>query len=299
MRLSAPAIGRPWLGQVSKSLRWLPLLVAAGGMLQVFLLRRGIARAQALSAGGQRFERRMTQEGLRILVLGDSTGVGIGADRPEESIAGLLADEFPDADIVNVSRSGARMADVVAQARLCSSSGLHFDVAFLHVGGNDILRSTPAQKLADDCEQLMAEMPRLSARTVWLGPPNLGIAPLFPWPFSWLMTTRSRAAAALFARSAGRHGVTFVDFSSREHEARLSRRRAPSFSVDGLHPNSSTYRYGYTVARQALESELFAKRRLTPSEVEAGSAAVDEPSPQATRPDQPLLLQEECVTVSV
>jgi lysophospholipase L1-like esterase len=229
-----------------------PVVLLGVALLRLASLRRDVARARALAALGQPFERRLAKSALRVLVLGDSTGVGVGANRPEESIAGLLAEDFPAADIANVSRSGARVADALAQARACRRSGLLFDVALLHVGGNDVLRATPMKKLAEDCEQLLAELAALADRTVWLGPPNLGIVPLFPPPFSWVFAARSRAANALFARSAAAHDVSFLDFSSGEHAVRFKRGSRDHFAVDGLHPSSASYSYGYAAARRII-----------------------------------------------
>jgi lysophospholipase L1-like esterase len=245
-------------GAFLRLLRWpdaaaylVPFVLASGLLLRLESLRRSVARAQALAARGKPFERRLVATGPRVLILGDSTGVGIGADRPEESIAGLLASDFPDADVVNVSKSGARVADALAQARECLRAGQHFDVALLHVGGNDVMRATPTRKLAEDCRLLLSELAILAHRTVWLGPPNIGVVPLFPPPFSWLFAARSRAASALFARCAAEHGVAFVDFSSGEHAARFTP-RGDHFAADGLHPNSSSYSYGYAAARRVI-----------------------------------------------
>jgi lysophospholipase L1-like esterase len=237
----------------------IPLLLVSTAVLRLAFLQRDVARARALAARGKPFERRV-DAGPRVLVLGDSTGVGVGASQPEDSIAGLLACDFPDADVVNVSRSGARVADAVAQARACRRAGQRFDIALLHVGGNDVMRATPMPKLADDCRLLMSELAAVARRTIWLGPPNIGIVPLFPPPFSWLYAARSRAAAALFARSAAAHDVAFLDFSSGEHAARFVRGRREHFALDGLHPNSSSYRYGYAAARRLI-GKLEAERR--------------------------------------
>jgi lysophospholipase L1-like esterase len=241
------------------SIRWqrhaaalVPAVLLGAVLLRLASLHRDVARARALAALGQPFERRLAKSALRVLVLGDSTGVGVGANRPEESIAGLLAEDFPDADIANVSRSGARVTDALAQARACRRSGLHFDVAMLHVGGNDVMRATPMKKLAQDCALLLGELAELADRTVWLGPPNIGIVPLFPPPFSWVFAARSRAANALFARSAAEHSVSFLDFSSGEHAVRFKRGRGDHFAIDGLHPNSSSYSYGYAAARRII-----------------------------------------------
>jgi len=243
-----------------KPLYLVPLLVGCGALMQVAAFWRGVQRAREFAAQGRRFERRLTAQGPRILLLGDSTGVGVGASRPEESIAGLLAADFPDADVVNVSESGAKVADTLAQVRACAQQGVRFDLALLHVGSNDVVRATPAAKLSDDCEQLLDELARLAERSLWLGPPNLGSAPLFTPPFSWVVAARSRAATAIFVECAARHGMTFVNFSSVEHEAQFVRARAEHFAADRFHPSSSSYRYGWSVARRAVDFSAFAAK---------------------------------------
>ena len=171
---------------------------------------------------------------------------------PEESVAGLFAADYPDADIVNMAVSGTRVGGAITQVRICLEAGLHFDLALLHVGGNDVVANTPLHRLADDCDVLMHELGRLAARTAWLGPPDLGLAPLFPRPYAWLLATRSRAASKVFSAAAGRHNVVFVDFSAPAHVAYFRKRRRMHFALDGFHPNSASYKYGYATARQML-----------------------------------------------
>jgi len=230
-----------------------PAIAVAGALAHTALLWRGVERARTFAARGRRYQRRIDTPVLRIVILGDSTGVGIGAQRPEDSIAGLLAAEFPQADIVNVSQSGARVAHVASQAGRCARLGWHFDLALLHVGGNDVLRATPIPHLVVASGALMEQMPRLADRTIWLGHLNIGLAPLFPPPYSWLMAARSRAAARVFAACAQAHGVQFIDFSSSDHSEHFLRERRDSFAVDGLHPSSAAYRYGYEAARAAIQ----------------------------------------------
>ena len=235
-----------------KSVVIVPLLVASATAVRMVAFWRGIGRSRALSASSQRYERRQAASAHSILVLGDSTGVGVGAQRPEDSIAGRLAADFPDSDIVNISRSGARVAEALAQARQCVADGRQFDVAVLHLGGNDVVRGTDVAELAAACESLLVELSRVARRTVWLGPPNIGLAPLFPLPYAWLMSSRSRAATSVFAASAARHGVAYIDFSTPEHGERLRRGKKAHFAVDGFHPSSSSYEYGYATARDAM-----------------------------------------------
>jgi lysophospholipase L1-like esterase len=250
--LVAAVARSPW---APRMLRWLaylvPVALTSGAAMRAVQLWREVERARSLSAQGRAFERRVSPARARILVLGDSTGVGIGASCPEDSIAGLLAAELPDVDIVNVSRSGARVADALAQARDCRARELHFELALLHVGGNDVIRATPAAKLGADSRMLLAELAAIADQTVWLGPPDVGLVPLFPPPLSWLLRLRTRRAAAAFAACAAAQGVTFVDFSSGEHRLRFSATPV-HFAVDRLHPSSDTYRYGYASIRRLL-----------------------------------------------
>jgi len=227
-------------------------LALAGVLFQAAAFWHGISRARRLAAAGRRFERRLSSRRATMLILGDSTGVGVGATRPEESIAGLLAADYPDADIVNVAVSGTRVAGAIAQVDACLEAGLRFDLALLHVGGNDVVADTPLQKLADDCDTLLQGLARIAVRTAWLGPPNLGLAPLFPRPYAWVLASRSHLASRVFSAAAARHNVVFVDFSAPSHAAYFSRRRRQHFAIDGFHPNSASYKYGYATTRQML-----------------------------------------------
>jgi lysophospholipase L1-like esterase len=242
----------PKLRNVEKAVLLLMSAALAGVVLEMAMFWRGIGRARRFAKAGRRFERRLSARRATVLILGDSTGVGVGAARPEESVAGLFAADYPDADIINVAASGTRVADAITQARRCCEAGLRVDLALLHVGGIDVVADTPLHRLADDCDILMRELGRLAARTAWLGPPDLGLAPLFPRPYAWVMASRSRAVSKVFSAAAARHNVLFVDFSAPAHVAYFSKRRRAHFAVDGFHPNSASYKYGYAVARQML-----------------------------------------------
>ena len=231
---------------------WVATAALAGAVFEIAAFWRRIDRARRFAKAGRRFERRLSTQAARVLVLGDSTGVGVGAAQPEESIAGLLAADYPEADIVNIAVSGTRVAAAVAQAQLCAAAGVRFDLALLHVGANDVVADTPLPQLAADCDTLLQALGAIALRTVWLGPPDLGLAPLFPRPYAWMMAARSQAAARVFAAAAARHGAVFVDFSAPAHLAYLKQRRRQSFAVDGFHPNSASYQYGYAIARHML-----------------------------------------------
>ena len=142
-RRAARRAARPCRTRQRRPMRWLPTRSVASSIRWQrhaataragLVLRRRVAaprlaaprrraRTRARGASANRSSAGVPKSALRVLVLGDSTGVGIGANRPEESIAGLLAQDFPAADIVNVSRSGARVADALGAGARVSSLG--------------------------------------------------------------------------------------------------------------------------------------------------------------------------------
>lgn len=243
-----------------------PLASAAATCVQLMLLLCTAAQAVRLDAAvrrarrtavrARRFERRPARCRARVLVLGDSTGVGIGADAPAHSVAGLLAADFPDVEVVNRCVAGARVADVLESLRGASWPDRHFDLVLVHAGGNDVLRGTRMAALEADTAALLSLLGRIGRRTVWLSSANVGLAPVFIAPFSWWFSARTRRAFAVVARCAARADAQFVNFVRRRSEDPFSRDAATYFASDRLHPSSASYRHCY--ARLKREARLAA-----------------------------------------
>jgi lysophospholipase L1-like esterase len=186
---------------------------------------------------------------MRLLLVGDSAALGVGADGPRHSLAGLIAADFPDAEVRNLARSGAMLTDVQAQLQ---AAGTGFDVAVIVVGGNDILRRSRMAQIARDADAVMADLAPRARTVVWLGVANMGLAPLFVPPWSWWVSARVRRARRLFAGAALRHGASYLDFFREARDDVFSRDPLRYFAADGIHPSSSTYRHCYEVLRGKL-----------------------------------------------
>jgi lysophospholipase L1-like esterase len=99
------------------------------------------------------------------VVLGDSTAQGIGAASWEEGYVGQLHRALNEGTerpwrVVNLSRSGARAADVLdrqlpALRELTSPP----DLVTCAIGANDIVRRTPTPDLLDRLRRIMAALP--------------------------------------------------------------------------------------------------------------------------------------------
>lgn len=220
-------------------------LAVSRALLRVWKGR--VAAAQTVS-----FQRLRPEAALRILVAGDSTGVGVAVRDPSESVAGRLGELLPDAHVENISRNGARTRDVLAQVR--TKQGQQYTLVLLQVGGNDILRFTPFEDLTRDLSTLLDEARAMSDHVVLLSAGNVGLAPLFPRAIGWVYTHRTRAVQEIFTREAKHRGVLYVDlFKERKDDIFLTdplRYYAPDF----LHLSGEGYRVWYERVVATLRS---------------------------------------------
>lgn len=237
----------------------------SGVLAGVVLLQAArLQRARALAEhcrGLPLFQRPQPGAPQRILLLGDSTGVGVGGDPQAQSIGARLARDWPQAEIVNACASGARVRDTLAHVRREAPHWPHFDLVVLQVGGNDVLRLASLATLREELRALLRQLSGVADHVVWAGLANVGRAPLFIPPFSWLLSVQARRCCQLFAQCADEAGVTFVDFYREPGEDPFSADAARYYAHDGLHPSGEAYAYCYRVMRPLIARALAGAER--------------------------------------
>lgn len=194
---------------------------------------------------------------LRLLVVGDSTAVGTGASSGLTSLAGLLAQSYPNLLIDNRAQDGARFDGVVEQL----SAGGRFDFVLIMAGGNDVMRFRNADATRADIDRAATLAQGLAPRVAFLPAGNVGNAPFFFPPVSWLMTSRARELHAAVQAAAARTGASYVNlFKPPEDDPFVQ--RPGLHAADGLHPSDAGYRVwrDELLAQTGWESELAAAR---------------------------------------
>jgi lysophospholipase L1-like esterase len=182
-----------------------------------------------------------------LLIVGDSTALGTGASTPQASLAGRIAAHYPSLRIRNLARAGARFADIAEQLR---NAGQH-DLILVAGGANDVMRFTSESRLARDIELTLARAASQAGQVILVPAPNVGNAPFFPRPLSWLLSHRARLLHRLARASAGTVGAAYVDLYREQAADPFAQDPQRLIAADRLHPSDA----GYAVWFDELERQ--------------------------------------------
>ena len=239
-------------------MRRAPQLLAAAvslGAIAVVLTTSGcavwrISQAVELARLSEPFQQRPANATVRLLVVGDSTAVGTGADTTTARVAGRLAYQHPKLWVENRARDGARFADVSAQLE---GGDERFDIVLVQAGGNDVMRFSDESELRQAIDRVTRRAREKAPLVLLMPSGNVGNAPFFFVPVSGWMTRRSRELHSWIREAAALHGAVYIDLFKERDKDRFV--REPGLHArDGLHPSDA----GYAVWPQ----ELMAQSRL-------------------------------------
>ena len=196
-------------------------------------------QSRKLAAASEPFSVEPAIADRRLLIAGDSTGVGTGASSPQMSVAGQLAALRPRLAITNLSADGARFVDVLRQ--LESIPAGRYDIVLIMAGGNDVIRLTPADELRNTIEAVADRAISVAPAVIFLPAGNVGNAPFFFPPWSWWMSARARDLHEFVLAAATRTGATYVNLYKPAADDPFARQPKLLHASDGLHPSDAGY----------------------------------------------------------
>lgn len=228
-------------------------LAGGAGMLvaQVMVARR---RTYLFDAAPGEIDERFGDGGKRVhlVVIGDSTAVGVGAGSRARSYPVLLARTLGrhlSVKLDVLGRSGVRMADVAAELAPHAAS-MRPDIVLIGVGVNDAIHLTPLPKFRDAMRDALEILENAETTTVVALGPRLD-APALPRPLRDLVAARCRAINRSLRRTAEVAGVAVVDVGASVGDA-FARDPDRYFCEDFLHPGPQ----GYCLWARAIEEPI-------------------------------------------
>lgn len=190
-----------------------------------------------------------------MLVLGDSTAVGVGA-LSHTTVAGRLAIAL-DASVENYAKSGARTRDIKEQFREAQKP--HYDLILIQIGANDVIRLASAEKTGETLDAALGDIAKKSDHVVLLTAGKIGDAPFFPRLFSGVWTHRAGALRERFKSIVEEYDGVYVDLFAKEDV--FSSDPSRYYAPDGLHLTPDGYGFWYEKTEEAIREkwpELFA-----------------------------------------
>jgi lysophospholipase L1-like esterase len=239
---------------------WILIGVAAATALLVLggCAASRISTAAQLARESEPFQHNPPNATLRLLIVGDSTGVGTGASAPRNSLAGLLAQAFPRLAIDNLAQDGATFEGVVKQLQ---RDTVRYDAVLIQAGGNDVIRLRGDEAMRADIERAIALAAGRADRVLVMPAGNVGNAPFFFPPLSSLMSSRAERLQGFVKAAAQQHGAVYIDLF--KDAAKDPFANNPGLhAADGLHPSDAGYRIWFDeIMRQADLPTLLARAR--------------------------------------
>lgn len=180
----------------------------------------------------------------KILILGDSTSVGAGANQYTDTIAGRLEADFPHYEIVNLGKNGGLVSDVVNQVNMVKQ--VQFDTIFISVGGNDVWHLRSSEKIRKELIYIFGETKRMSSNRVFFLLYNIiEQAPMFPYFMKPYLAYKAHIVNETIIDVASKMGVPLIDLFVSEEKNPFTQNPKELFSSDGIHPSSRGYALWY------------------------------------------------------
>lgn len=185
-----------------------------------------------------------------LLILGDSTAVGVGAQKPEDTVAGRIAARYPSWRVENHAVSGARVRDVEFQ--LSDASETHYERTIVHIGANDIIRFLSAEEAVAMLKPVLVQLRSRSGKVIFVTAGDIGATELFPWVLRPFYHYRTMQYHREFERIARETDTTYVNLYIPAANDPFKKDPARYHAPDGLHVSSDGYELWFEKISAAL-----------------------------------------------
>lgn len=176
---------------------------------------------------------------LSLLLIGDSSAAGVGANTEAESLLGQLITRLKPHHTLSytmLAKTGQTTADVLAE--LEQTVAKPYDVVISALGVNDVTSQVPVDRWLQQQQKLIACLQgKFTARLVILsGLPPVGEFPALPWPLNAFLGACADQLDHCLTQMCEEHrGVCFHSLRGYPDTA--------TAATDGFHPGPDVYRH--------------------------------------------------------
>lgn len=161
------------------------ILIVIG--INLFIVWLRINERRKISANSEAFKLHNENAKIKVLVVGDSSAVGTGADSSNDSLAGRFFKDYPNSDISNLAINGLRTEKLIL---ILEEQKRKYDLVIIQIGANDIVRFVDIKSLSNSISRVLLLAKKLGKKVVLLTSENMGSAPFFPKPLGYFYTKK-------------------------------------------------------------------------------------------------------------
>lgn len=208
---------------------------------------------------------------LSVLLLGDSSIAGVGADTQDQALSGRLASRLGETRTVSwqmLGKTGWTTADALQAFSPATKD--RFDVCIVALGVNDVTTETGIATWLQTYTRLIQKLrSKVHARLIILsGLPPMGSFPALPQPLRWYIGLQADAhQAALFSQFSGAPDIAVVPLTL---DLDVS-----AMAEDGFHPGPAVYDAWAQNLTQVIQA------RLPETQIHQGAGAIDDAHPSS------------------
>jgi lysophospholipase L1-like esterase len=215
----------------------------------VFQVQRKIAISQKIVANTTSFSSTDNAGGKSMLVIGDSTAVGVGASNKDESIPSLVAQKIGAQYVENLSVSGSKVEDLPSQLQTVERD--QYDVILVQIGGNDVVARNDEQGVTHELESILKTLPKHD-KLIVLMCGDVGVATLLPWFVRGYYTKKTLAYHQTFSDMVPRTGGVYVNLYEPKDTDPFVKEPDVYLAKDQFHPSSAGYQVWFEKIEKAL-----------------------------------------------
>jgi lysophospholipase L1-like esterase len=205
--------------------------------------------AKQLIENAQPYHKEGKEADKAMLVLGDSTAVGVGATVSGDTLAARVASSIGALRVENRAVSGATTGDLSSQVEEAQRDA--YELILIQIGGNDIIHFKNERKAGAELKSALEKLPE-AEKVIVITAGNVGGSTVFPFFVRPLYTNLNLRYHAEFERIVTDAGFTYVDLYKDPKSKLMEIEPETYLAEDGLHPSSEGYGLWFEAIRPNL-----------------------------------------------
>ncbi len=183
-----------------------------------------------------------------IIILGDSTGVGIGVSAPRYTIGNQIEREFNNTHVLCFAKNGSKLIDVrTVLDRLDLSANIA--TVIVSIGGLDTLYHTRLSNIETEMRAILKKL--VGKKVIVVSPCSFSLSPVIPSPLKNRFYERWKQVDSIFDKLCQEFNATHVSFGKLLND-KVKQDPAKYFSIDKMHPNDVSYALAFEELKKHL-----------------------------------------------